>query len=116
MADLRELLDDPRRAGQLSAVEAARLLVELATLQAAIAARFGAAPVNVAPVASTSEGDRLLTAEEVAERLQRSVDWVYRQAKHWPFTRRLTRRTVRFSEVGLHRFLIGSTRAMHGAR
>ena len=52
-----------------------------------------------------SGSDRLLTAEEVAERLQRSADWVYRQAKYWPFTRRLTRRTVRFSEAGLTRWL-----------
>jgi predicted DNA-binding transcriptional regulator AlpA len=97
--DLRELVADPRRAFELSAAEAAALLIELASLQAAVAARLST------NAAASPASDRLLTAEEVAERLQRSVDWVYRQAKHWPFTRRLTRRTVRFSEAGLQRFL-----------
>lgn len=110
MPDLRELVADPRRAHELSAAEAAALLIELASLQAAVAARLSATPAVSPASISDSNSDRLLTAEEVAERLQRSIDWVYRQAKHWPFTRRLTRRTVRFSEAGLQRFL-GQRRA-----
>ncbi len=110
MPDLRELVADPRRAFELSAAEAAALLIELAYLQAVVAARLSTNPVASPASISDSDSDRLLTAEEVAERLQRSVDWVYRQAKHWPFTRRLTRRTVRFSEAGLQRFL-GQRRA-----
>lgn len=116
MPDLRELVADPRRAFELSAAEAAALLIELASLQAVVAARLStntaARPVSI----SDSDSDRLLTAEEVAERFQRSVDWVYRQAKHWPFTRRLTRRTVRFSEAGLHRFLAARIRGSNGVR
>ena len=110
MPDLRELVADPRRAFELSAAEAAALLIELASLQAVVAARLSTNPAAGPASISDSDSDRLLTAEEVAERLQRSVDWVYRQAKHWPFTRRLTRRTVRFSEAGLQRFL-GQRRA-----
>lgn len=110
MPDLRELVADPRRAFELSAAEAAALLIELARLQAVVAARLSTNPTASPASISDSDSDRLLTAEEVAERLQRSVDWVYRQAKHWPFTRRLTRRTVRFSEAGLQRFL-GQRRA-----
>ena len=49
--------------------------------------------------------DRLLTAAEVAERLGLSLVAVYRQAKRWPFTRRLGRRMLRFSEAGLARWL-----------
>jgi predicted DNA-binding transcriptional regulator AlpA len=49
--------------------------------------------------------DRLLTAKQVAERLQLSHEEVYRQAKRWPFTRKLGPRTLRFSEAGLNRWL-----------
>lgn len=105
MLDLRELLGDARRVDDLTQAEAASALVELASLQAVVAARLRAAPVSALSEASTPEGDRLLTAEDLAERFGRSVAWVYRQAKHWNFTRRVTRRTVRFSEAGLQRFL-----------
>lgn len=105
MSNLRALLSDPGRLHEMSPAEAAALLVELAGLQSALAARLSASPADGTATVSASDAERLLTAEDVAARLQRSVDWVYRQAKHWPFTRRLTRRTVRFSEPGLQRFL-----------
>jgi hypothetical protein len=54
---------------------------------------------------SPGDGDRLLTADEVAACFRRSVGWVYRNARHWPFTRREGRKTVRFSEAGLNRYL-----------
>jgi hypothetical protein len=105
MPDFRDILLDPRRVTELSPTEAATALVELATLQAAVAARLRSTPSGDHAVGTAPEADRLLTAEDVAERLNRSVDWVYRHARHWPFTRRLARRTLRFSEAGLHRFL-----------
>src|SRR5436853_492222 len=46
------------------------------------------------------EPDRLLTAPEVAARLQVSVKLVYRTAARWPFTRRLSPGVLRFSERG----------------
>ena len=48
--------------------------------------------------------DRLLTAEQVAERLHISTDYVYRHARQYPFMIR-EGRNVRFSEVGLDRYL-----------
>jgi hypothetical protein len=95
-ADLRELVADWRLVEELTAQEAATVLMELASLQSAVASRLRIVPTP----ALTS-----VTAEQVAERFNRSVAWVYRQAKHWNFTRRVTRRTVRFSEIGLQRFL-----------
>ena len=103
--DLRDLLDDPGLVEKLSSREAAGTLVELASLQTAIAARLRGLPLTEQSVAPALESDQLLTAEQVAERFNRSVAWVYRQAKNWSFTRRVTRRTVRFSETGLQRFL-----------
>lgn len=106
MRDLRDLVNDPRRVDELTPDEATSALVELATLQAAVATRLRTAPESaVAELLPSPEIDRLLTAEDVANRFGRSVAWVYRQAKHWNFTRRVTRRTVRFSEAGLQRFL-----------
>ncbi len=49
--------------------------------------------------------DHLLTPDEVATRLGVSPRWVYRHAEEWPFTKRLSRKVLRFSEAGLQRWL-----------
>ena len=92
------------------------MLVSLAGLQAAVAARLGAGHAGSSLPPTAQESDRLLKAEEVAEQLRRSVDWVYRHAKHWPFTRRLTRRTMRFSEAGLRHWLAAQKGVNDGRR
>lgn len=51
-----------------------------------------------------AQSDRLLTAEQVAERLHISTDYVYRHARQYPFMIR-EGRNVRFSQVGLDRYL-----------
>jgi len=48
--------------------------------------------------------DCLLTAEEVAQRLRVTKEYVYRNAQHYPFTVR-EGRYVRFSQAGLARYL-----------
>lgn len=55
--------------------------------------------------AAQAAPDRLLKAPEVAARLGLSLPEVYRQARRWPFARRLARRALRFSEQGLERWL-----------
>ncbi len=55
------------------------------------------------PVAD-DKADRLLTAEQVAARLEWSERSVYRAAKAWPFARKLGK-SLRFSERGLERWL-----------
>lgn len=52
----------------------------------------------------STQPDRLLTAEEVAERLNVKLGFIYRNARTYPFTIRQGR-YVRFSEVGLERYL-----------
>jgi len=59
---------------------------------------------------SPEPGDRLLTPEETALRLGVSVRWLYRHAGHLPYTRRLSRKVLRFSEAGVIRFLEGKQR------
>lgn len=82
-------------------------LVKLSEIQAALASRFKALRHPTGEVDLIPTEDRWLNAQQVAAILGRSVAWVYRQAKHWPFTRRVTNRTLRFSERGLARFMAG---------
>ena len=49
--------------------------------------------------------DRLLNAEEAARLLCVSEDWLYRQAKKLPFTRKLGPKMLRFSCVGIQKYL-----------
>ena len=53
----------------------------------------------------STSGDRLLTANQVAEVLGCSPRWVYDNADSLPFTRRIKPGMLRFSEKGLQRYL-----------
>src|SRR5262245_18479063 len=55
--DLGELVADPRRALELSAAEAAALLIELVSLQAVLAARLSTKPAASPASISDSDGD-----------------------------------------------------------
>ncbi len=62
-------------------------------------------PPNGKPEAPAhSMDDRLLTPEKAAERLGMSVRWMYRHSNTLPFTRRLSRKALRFSEAGLRKW------------
>ena len=63
-----------------------------------------ATPTPAPPGSNGTTPDRLLTAADVAERLEVSKRYVYANATHWPFTRRLGR-AVRFSAAGLDAWL-----------
>ena len=52
----------------------------------------------------TNRNDRLLKPEEAARMLNVTPRWLYRHAKKLPFTRRLSRKALRFSEAGLLRW------------
>ena len=52
-----------------------------------------------------AKSDHLLTAAEVASRLNVPRRFVYDHADKWPFTKRLDEGTLRFSERGLNRWL-----------
>jgi predicted DNA-binding transcriptional regulator AlpA len=49
--------------------------------------------------------DRLLDAEEAAKLLSVSEDWLYRNAKKLPFSRKLGPKMLRFSSDGIQKFL-----------
>ena len=85
------------------------LLAQLAALQTALAARMMVLPMKMVKQKSetTEEEDDLLTAEQAALLLNVSADWFYKRTKTLPFARRLSRRAVRFSKVGLLRWRDG---------
>ena len=49
--------------------------------------------------------DRLLTPEEAAKLMSVDVAWLYRHSKQLPFTKRLSKKALRFGERGLMRWL-----------
>ena len=77
-------------------------LARLAAWQSQLAARLMEAP---APEAAPGEPDKMLTTEETASQLRRSVKWVYRHRKSLPFARKLSERSWVYSEQGLRKWL-----------
>ena len=53
----------------------------------------------------TETTDQLLLAEEAAKVLAVSEDWLYRNAKRLPFTRKLGPKMLRFSSLGIQKYL-----------
>ena len=49
--------------------------------------------------------ERLLSAEQAAQMMGVSPDWLYRQAKKLPFTRKLGPKMLRFSYLGMLKWL-----------
>lgn len=101
---LDALAADPGQAVALPGPAVAGLLARLAAVQAALAARALTLALEPAEPPS-ADADRLLTAEEAAERLAMSRDWVYRHARRLPFTVRLDGSALRFTAHGIDRYL-----------
>jgi hypothetical protein len=80
----------------------APVITRLSSLQTALAARLIRIPTNLNQNESLPEGeDELLTTADAAKLLNVSEDWIYRRADRLPFARRLSRKALRFSRVGL---------------
>jgi len=104
MPDLRTLLDDPSAVLGIAPDERTALRVKVAALAAALDACPAAGLASAKAEASVAK-DRLLTAEETAALLGVKVRWLYRHAGKLPFTVRLSRKVLRFSEAGVRRFM-----------
>ena len=90
----------PSLGGTVS-TEAAFVLAALEMLRgsgSAVVQAAGATPAVPAPA-------RLLTPEEAAGRLSVTVRWLYRHSGQLPFTRKLSRKVLRFEAAGLERWL-----------
>ncbi len=99
-ADLDRRIQDAKRIGATAPVAATLgdVLEQLRRVSA-----VPETPAELAPAPKASSG-RLLTPREAAERIGMSVRWLYRHARSLPFTRRLSRRALRFDERGLERW------------
>jgi hypothetical protein len=98
VATVRTAIADLARQGALTPDQVKALLAQLEGL---LVAR---APAPSAPQAILTEGD-LLTVAEAAALLRVSPRWLYRHAKNLPFTRKLSRKVLRFSHSGIVRWL-----------
>ena len=104
--DLARILQDRQLLADVPPDIIPDLLAELEKLRAQLWARMltdQPRPREGQDAQPTS--DRFLTPEEAARLLGTTVRWLYRHHKHLPFARRLSRRALRFSEIGLRRWL-----------
>ena len=101
--DLIELLRSPNLARAVPDETIPPLLCQLAALQSILASRLVSTQNH--STETPPEENRLLTAEEAASLLGVSTKWLYRHYRSLPFSHRLSRKTLRFSEAGLRRWL-----------
>lgn len=103
---LAHIAADPDSLDRLPEDELPDLLAALEGLRARVWLRLLRPPVESGEDEPREpEADQLLNAEEVAGVLSVATRYVYEHAAAWPFTRRLSRRTLRFSERGMYRWL-----------
>lgn len=81
-------------------------LAEIERVRAILWTRLSERPAEASDAAQIEAGDSdCLTPEGAARVLGVSVRWLYRHWKELPFARKLSRKTLRFSEKGLRRWL-----------
>lgn len=93
------------RAAEIDAIPG--LLGEVEAIRAVLWRRLhapSAQPV-AAPAEEPAREVHLLKPGEAASRMGVSVRWLYRHHAELPFARKLSRKTLRFSEPGLRRWL-----------
>src|SRR5712692_10505522 len=100
---LDALAKDPDRVESLALPVVCALVGQLAALQLRLTARMASAAGG--PVRSDPRVDRLLTAKQVAARLERSANWVYAHSHELPFAMIEPRRRPRYSERGLEQWI-----------
>jgi len=101
VASLDTLVANPGLAQTLTPAERARLLVQVAGVLAALGT-LPAEPPQPEP------SDRLLTAEQAAQRTGLTIQQL--KTRKLPFKRKLGHRTVMFSALGLERWMQRATR------
>jgi len=113
--ELRQLLHaiaaDPAKLGGLTEEQERSLLASLrdAVDEALQGSKGPGSPTPPGRVLASPEPpwstDDLLTVDEAAATLRVSPRWLYRHAKTLPFTRKLSRKVLRFSRAGIARWL-----------
>ena len=99
-AELQIVLDSIE---QMERDQLPQLLGELETIRATALMKMSA------PSPSLPQRDKLLTIESAADRIGVSTDYLYRNSKTLPFTRRVGRKLL-FSSVGIDAYINRSRR------
>jgi predicted DNA-binding transcriptional regulator AlpA len=103
---LHRLAADPTKLGSLTAEQERALRGHL---ESALGEEPSVVPIaalpTVAPPGPAVSPDDLVTVEEAASMLKVSRRWLYRHAKTWPFTRKLSPKVLRFSRSGMARWM-----------
>jgi hypothetical protein len=102
---LAEVHADPTILARLPLTGLIRLRRQVGHLAADLDAALLTAMAQIPPPDAPQSPDRLLTPEDAAERFGVTKRWLLAHADHIPGVRRLSRKTVRFSERRLARFL-----------
>ena len=99
---LRTVLAEPEIMNALTPEQLQRLIVAIDGVVDELSPVPTTAVITPAPAWSESD---LLTVAEAAAALRVTARWLYRHAKTLPFARKLSRKVLRFSRVGLVRWL-----------
>lgn len=98
---LMDLLNYPERISALPKDVIAELRGQIARLDTLLLSRL----LNGEQPQPGVDGDWLLTAAEAAQKLGTTEDWLYRHANTLPFAVRVGKKHLRFSEVGIERYI-----------
>ena len=102
---LSELIESPHRVADIPTETILPLLCQLTALQNVLTARLLDRAISENGQPETPPHDRLLNVHQAATLLGVTVQWIYRHAHQLPFTRKLSRKALRFSESSLQKWL-----------
>src|SRR5215467_12549584 len=103
---LGELLDHPELITAIPLDTIPAILGDIEAFRIHLLARLITSHTPATPPDEKSQPtDRLLKPTEAALLLKVTTRWLYRHHRSLPFTRKLSRRLLRFDEAGLHRWL-----------
>ncbi len=102
---LSGIVSDPGQAANVPVAQIPAILAQLASVQVVLLSRLVVqASRNPSQGPAVTPEDRYLTAEEAAAILRRSPRWLYRHKTKLPFVRRINRKVILFSEIGLRKW------------
>ncbi len=102
---LLDVVAAPHQISNLPRETIVPLLCQLSALQSALTARLVETKEAAQNHDSNDPTDQLLTPTQAAAMMGVTKGWIYRHAHRFPFTKRLGRKTLRFSKQGLKRWI-----------
>jgi hypothetical protein len=105
---LEDIARDPRCIAALGRASLSALLMRNAVVQSALTAQLAGIEdrggISKEPRA-VDDDDEMLRVDEAALILRRRPQWIYRNAAHLPFVKRISRKSLLCSKNGISRWL-----------